>query len=387
MREGLEMQSCDIVRKTEINKTSRVIQTAGMFDIDLESITHSEEKWKIDLDIPNEWNIGVIIGPSGAGKSTLLREIFSFQKQENIEWSNNKSILDDIGKEQSISDVVNSLCSVGFSSPPSWFRPYHVLSNGEQFRVYLAKRIIESRQDELVVIDEFTSVVDRTVAKIASCSFAKAIRKKQKKAILATCHYDVLEWLEPDWVYEPHLNKMHRGSLWRRPSIQLNIERVNKEAWRMFKKHHYLSGDIHRSSECYCAFWGNVPVAFVAVLHFPHPTSKKIKREHRCVCLPDFQGIGIGTKISDEIAAIYTERGYRYLSVSSHPAMIAHRSHSLNWKLVTKPNALTKAIEKGTKRGIKKGNGYITGRLRATFVYIGKQENMLTKFSVIQDQK
>jgi ABC-type ATPase with predicted acetyltransferase domain len=54
---------------------------------------------------------------------------------------------------------------------------------------------------DLVVFDEWTSVVDREVAKIASYAVSKAIRRSKKKFVAVTCHYDVIDWLEPDWVF------------------------------------------------------------------------------------------------------------------------------------------------------------------------------------------
>lgn len=62
-----------------------------------------------------------------------------------------------------IKDIVGLLSSVGFSSPPSWVRPFRVLSTGEQFRVTMARTLAE--MPDLAVVDEFTSVVDRTVAR------------------------------------------------------------------------------------------------------------------------------------------------------------------------------------------------------------------------------
>ena len=56
---------------------------------------------------------------------------------------------------------------------------------------------------ELFVFDEFTSVVDRNVAKIGSFAIQKAIRKGGgKKMIAVGCHFDVEDWLLPDWVFD-----------------------------------------------------------------------------------------------------------------------------------------------------------------------------------------
>jgi len=118
-----------------------------------------------------------------------------------------------------------------------------------------------------------------------------------------TCHYDVLDWLEPDWVYEPHTGKLARGRLWRRPPVDLEIFRVDRSAWKLFSSHHYLSSDIHKGSARFVAAYAGQPAAFTAVLSFPH-SSKPSWREHRTVCLPDFQGVGIGNAMSEYIASL-----------------------------------------------------------------------------------
>jgi ABC-type ATPase with predicted acetyltransferase domain len=102
-------------------------------------------------------------------------------------------------KDCSIEEITNTFSSVGFSSPPSWLKPYHVLSNGEKMRVDLANAILQ--KNELFVFDEFTSVVDRQIAKIGSFATQKAIRKTNKKFIAVSCHFDIEEWLMPDWVF------------------------------------------------------------------------------------------------------------------------------------------------------------------------------------------
>jgi ABC-type ATPase with predicted acetyltransferase domain len=113
-------------------------------------------------------------------------------------WSK-KSIIDDMPSNKSIDEIVKTFNSVGFSTPISWLKPYSVLSNGEKMRVDLAKAILS--ENSLVVFDEFTSVVDRNIAKIGSYAVQKAIRKTDKKFIAVGCHFDVEEWLQPDWVF------------------------------------------------------------------------------------------------------------------------------------------------------------------------------------------
>jgi len=99
----------------------------------------------------------------------------------------------------SVTEIAKMFNSVGFSSVPSWLKPYHVLSQGEKMRVDLARALLLS--SPLVVFDEFTSVVDRQVAQIGSYAVQKAIRKTDKQFIAVSCHDDILEWLLPDWVF------------------------------------------------------------------------------------------------------------------------------------------------------------------------------------------
>ena len=101
--------------------------------------------------------------------------------------------------EKDIKEITTVFNSVGFSSPPSWLKPYSVLSQGEKMRVDLAQAILCEKN--LIVFDEFTSVVDRDVAQISSSAIQKSIRRSDKRFIAISCHYDVLDWLQPDWVF------------------------------------------------------------------------------------------------------------------------------------------------------------------------------------------
>ena len=323
------MPNLVIERASNVIRTERVMQMEGMFDI--APSAKSAERWELKLDLPAEWNIGVIVGPSGAGKSTLAKELFTEHLVQRHAWPQDKSILDGFPSKMSIKDIVQLLSSVGFSSPPSWLRPFQVLSTGEQFRVSMARALAEQR--DLCVVDEFTSVVDRKVAQIGSAAISKTVRKSKQKFVAVTCHYDVLEWLAPDWIFEPHVNKMTlpRGSL-QRPPIELEIRRVHSSAWSIFKKHHYLTASISSSAFCFCAFWRGEPVCFDAWLPFVGRlrTCVKGRRGHRTVCLPDFQGVGIGNALFETIASAWTALKYRALSGTGHPAEINKRIRSKN---------------------------------------------------------
>jgi GNAT superfamily N-acetyltransferase len=208
----------------------------------------------------------------------------------------------------SIKDITALLSSVGFSSPPLWLRPFAVLSNGEKFRVHVARTLAE--MPEMAVMDEFTSVVDRTVAQIGSAAVQKTVRKRNQRLIAVSCHYDILDWLEPDWVYKPETNELYTGRwLHQRPKLKFAVKRVHSDAWRLFGKYHYLSADLNKSARCFVAFLNDeIPAAFIAILSFPHATEPGW-RISRVVCLPDYQGIGLGSRLSDYIASAYRNTG------------------------------------------------------------------------------
>lgn len=152
-------------------------------------------------EVPTEFGIGVIVGSSGSGKSTLLSE---FGEEESPIWYSDRAI---VSHFENPDDAINKLTAVGLNSIPSWYRPYHVLSTGEQFRADLARKIKNG-----AVIDEFTSVVDRNVAKAASVALSRYIKQNGiKNVVLSTCHRDILEWLEPDWVIDTDLGEFTDG--------------------------------------------------------------------------------------------------------------------------------------------------------------------------------
>ncbi len=357
------MPRVDIVKSSEIKRTPRVMQIEGMFDLSADKI--SQESWELDFDLPDNWNIGVIVGPSGSGKTTLARELWGDNFHRPLDDNDERAVVDLFSSNTSVKQVAAALSSVGFSSPPAWVRQYRVLSNGEKFRCNMAHAILES--DDLVVIDEYSSVIDRTVARIGSAAIQKAVRKHNKKAVMLSCHYDILDWLEPDWVLKPHTGEYYCGRyLHQRPDIKLDVYTVHRSAWRIFRKHHYLNTSIAQASSCYAAFFEDQPVAFTAVMHFPHPSSKNFKREHRTVCLPDYQGVGIGNALSNFIASLYKQRGYRYLSQTSHPAMISYRNKSDLWKMTKKPGLSPKIGRGGKNKWKVSSNRYLS-----SFEYVG----------------
>ena len=195
------MYNFDIVKKSDIEKTFRVAKVMADFDV---SIEHSFEHFIGEIKLPEKWNIGVIVGASGTGKSTIAKELFSDCYIKQFDY-NAKSVIDDMPKSKSVDEIEKMFYAVGFGSVPSWLKPYNVLSNGEKMRVDLAKALLEK---DKVCFDEFTSVVDRNVAQTACIAINKTIKTQNKQFIAVSCHYDILEWLQPDWVFDTNEMKM-----------------------------------------------------------------------------------------------------------------------------------------------------------------------------------
>lgn len=322
-----------------VNDSFRVQQVAGMFDVPLQH--RMSERFQCELpDADEEWKIGLIVGPSGSGKSSVARHAFSDSVYRGGDWPADEAVIDGFGNLP-IRKITQLLTAVGLSSPPSWIKPYRVLSNGEQFRCDLARSLAVGQSSSathgkqpLVAFDEFTSVVDRNVGKVCSAAVSRAARRGQvgTRFVAVTCHYDVAEWLEPDWMLDMATTKLQWRCL-RRPKIELQLHRCKPEAWGLFKRHHYLSSALNPTAECYIATWNDQPVNFCATL--PIIGFRGRRRFTRVVTLPDFQGVGIGSRCIAAVARHHRKRGHRVSITSSHPALIQHCKRSPCWKAVS----------------------------------------------------
>jgi len=186
----------DIVKTSDVDLTFRNKSIIDTYELNIEKV---RESFAGNIDIESkEWNVGLIVGRSGTGKTTIARECFGDYYFDGFEYDN-QSVVDNMPKTKRLEEITKIFNSVGFGTVWSWLKPYHVLSNGEQMRINLARCILSDMSQ--VVFDEFTSVVDRTVAKAASFAISKAVKKLKKKFIAVSCHSDIIDWLEPDWIY------------------------------------------------------------------------------------------------------------------------------------------------------------------------------------------
>lgn len=321
------MQNFNIIKENQPKKSFRTDYVIGKFDLQSDKTT---QVFKGCLDLPKNWNIGLIVGNSGTGKSTIAKHLF-LDNFINFDFKSD-SILNDFPQNISTDDICKMFNSVGFSSPTSWLKPYSVLSNGEKMRVELAYSLLSDK--DLIIFDEFTSVVDRNIAKIGSFAVQKALRKTNKKFIAVSCHFDIIEWLLPDWIFNTNDMTFHlfEGQKKNRPGLNIAIyEWKDKTIWNMFAQYHYLSHSHNNAAKVFIMTVNNVICGFSSVLPFPHPKLKNYWKEHRTVILPDYQGIGLGNYLSNYVGNLYSQNGKTFISTTSNPAMIEYRKKSKNW--------------------------------------------------------
>lgn len=355
------MQTFDIIKEVNPKKTFRVASVIGKFDLQSENVI---EHFKGELDIDFNWKVGLIVGKSGTGKTTIAKQLFPEAYITNFEYKE-ETILDDMPKESSLEEITSTFNSVGFSSPPSWLKSYSVLSNGQKMRVDLARAILED--NKLFVFDEFTSVVDRQVAQIGSFAMQKAIRKSDKQFIAVTCHFDIQEWLMPDWIFNTDTMTFQslEGQKKNRPKIKFEIFKYgDKTIWKMFAKHHYLSHSHNNAANVFVALINNEIAGFLSVLHLPHPIAKNIKKVHRLVILPDYQGAGFGIKFLNEIGKIYKNEKWRFSIVTSAPSLIFALKKNNLWRCSHYGRLIAKT---GILHGNNNENSNSKNRITASF--------------------
>jgi ABC-type dipeptide/oligopeptide/nickel transport system ATPase subunit len=322
------MPAFDIVKESEIKKTFRTECIKNQYDLQMEKI---KERFSGNIELPEKWNVGIIVGASGTGKTTIAKSLFPKAYSNKFKYNSN-AVIDNIDQDIELKEISKVFNSVGFSSPPSWLKQYSVLSNGEKMRMDLARCILEKK--DLIVFDEFTSVVDRNVAKMGSFAMQKTIRKINKKFIAVSCHYDILEWLEPDWIFDTNNMSFKDGRSLRRPKIKIKVYK-EKGKWEFFQKYHYLNHEVAKASHQYVGYIENNPVCFCAVLHQPNNHKVNLKRISRLVVLPDYQGIGIGVKFLNIICDYYIKNNFEITIRTSSVPIIKSLKKDKKWALIS----------------------------------------------------
>jgi ABC-type transport system involved in cytochrome c biogenesis ATPase subunit/GNAT superfamily N-acetyltransferase len=337
--------------------------------------------FELPLDTAPGWRIGLVVGPSGSGKTSLGRLLGTIHDPD---WPEGIPIIDAITPGGSFDAVTSALSAVGLGDVPAWLRPYTALSNGERFRANLARLVATGAAGQTVVVDEFTSVVDRQIARIGAGAFGKAWRRRKDggQVVLLSCHHDVAKWLQPDWIFDTASGgfSLTAGCL-RRPEIQLDVRPASRRVWRDFDAHHYLKLPDMVAQQNYVGFADGEPVAHLALS--PKFESGRHMRACRLVVMPEWQGAGVGLAFLEAVCDLQLRGENRWgrqcftLFHTSHPQLVAALRLRRGWLHMSAGlfggNKARSAAS--LSRGGQSGSGF-GGHLRAVhgFKYIGKQD-------------
>ena len=321
--------------------TFRCQAAANSLDIDTKKKSIHELIIK-NIKLPENWNIGLVYGASGSGKTTMIKKLFG-EDIFNIDIDENLPIIEQLPKELSYDECAHLLTGIGLSSVPTWIRPLKTLSNGQRARAEAV--LLMTKSNDVVFIDEFTSVVDRTVAKAMSVCIYKFAKRYNKKIVLLSCHYDILEWLKPDWLIDCNKQQFFTPQsedffFQEREKLQFTIREITNESWSMFSKYHYLSEKIAGGKAHYFGlFHGDDQIGFQAFSNYvPKRKGQRwIMHSNRTVIHPDYVGLGLGVRLINNTAKYLMDKfNYKIMGkFSSIPIYKAFKKDP-NWILIKK---------------------------------------------------
>lgn len=312
----------------------------------VKSLFNAETGANFDLDaeIPiddNGWSLGVIVGPSGSGKTSMGGQLWGGEAFADFDnWPGDRPIVDAIAPGGDFNEVTAALAAVGLGTVPVWLRPFPVLSNGEKFRANLARVICDAPQR--VVIDEFSSVVDRQIARFGALAFSKSWKRLARdggnQCVLLSCHYDIIDWLEPDWVFDTATGKYAGRGLWRRPKFEVEIWETDWRYWPLFEPHHYLKVPKMIAATNYVGVVDGEPV-----VHMAQSTRPGLREARGCrlVVMPEWQGSGVGLRFLNAICQMWLDGENRFrkpmptLFHTSHPGLCAALRRMPQWVQVS----------------------------------------------------
>lgn len=186
----LKRKDVPLITKVQIDEYTNMVQKN--FDYEFTGIS---EVYPFELPtLPNDFSTLVICGSSGSGKTTLLKEFQGYTMGNYYEYDDNAIV----SNFETPEVAANRLSAVGLNSMPVWCRPRRVLSVGEGFRADIALNL-----ESYTIFDEFTSTIDRNVAKSTCNGIHRFIKENNlNHVVFCSCHKDYIPYLKPDIVID-----------------------------------------------------------------------------------------------------------------------------------------------------------------------------------------
>lgn len=199
--------------------------------------------------------IVLLTGPSGSGKSSVLRGIA--QQADQVVWVGEgrfppgRAIVESVAPRAPLAQALEILTACGLGEPRLWVRQFGDLSDGERFRVCLARAIGASfgaDRTQPIFCDEFTAILHRRMAKAVAYNLRKLVARHKLALVVATTHDDIIDDLQPDQIIRlggplpqasSHESSDKPISLRRRAAIEEGAVRD----YRLFGPMHYRNRD------------------------------------------------------------------------------------------------------------------------------------------------
>ena len=325
------LKTYELLLASPIATSFRATKAANSLDIDASK--KAKHHFKIAADLETPYNVGLVVGASGSGKTTLTKKIWGEERFKEI-LDPSRPVIDQFPERFTYDECAAMLSGVGLTAVVCWIRPANTLSNGQRARAECALQMAREVEDGVVVIDEWTSVVDRTVAKVMSHCVSKHARKTGKRIVLLSCHYDVLEWLNPDWIIDCNRQEFTDRrelcrSFQRSERLQFDVRQIDRSSWRYFSKYHYLSENMPGGHTwTFGLFHDAAQIGFQCYANYvPHRNKDTPMQVHmnRLVVHPDYAGLGLGIMFTNECAEIMAQRGFdvrcKFSSIPVYRAM------------------------------------------------------------------
>lgn len=224
------------------NITQRVAEVAEAFGVGVdESIEHVVLN---DYEFNEDFDVCYITGASGSGKSSLLRELKRHYGVEDVEFNmdSESAIVDLVG--DTLDEALNLLSVVGLSEARIFVKRPRDLSDGQKYRYQLACML--HQKQEVLCIDEFTSLLDRTTAEVVAYNMQKCCRRNGVKLIVATAHNDLEKFLNPSTVInfgndedDVETNYWEVDCEYNPFEEHLDISEATKDDFKKLIKYHY----------------------------------------------------------------------------------------------------------------------------------------------------
>ena len=150
----------------------------------------------LQLDIGHK-DLVLFAGPSGSGKSSILREVGRQLQAIDAD----QLILPQVpiveALSGSVEERIKTLTGCGLGEARLMFRTPAELSEGQRYRFRIAYALNQPGEAP-IMLDEFTAVLDRTLAKVVAFNLRKLVDRSGLGVLCATTHQDIVDDLNPD---------------------------------------------------------------------------------------------------------------------------------------------------------------------------------------------